>query len=173
MLQLFTKPKLFTPCNKDLKYLASQLTDGTGISVESITQLPDNNIHIQLTFESTFGFFVPPGLRISLGVTNEVLLLCTKVKSCITNDIPAKFAVSFEKGNRRRKVTCSAPTGETYKMTCRKVFIESVERYCISEDGIKTPLSEMLDNYKDSGPKLRAWLTELKQQRDAERHQAK
>lgn len=169
MLHLFRKPSLFAPAGRQLGYLAKELTYGNDITVESITQVPDNNARIRLTFESSFGCFVGAGLRITIAVTNEVQLLCTGIEQYERVDSAENFQVSFSNGKRRREVTGTLSNGESYHITCKQVIIESHERYCCDENGNKTPLDQALQQYKESGPQLREWLNELKKKRDAER----
>lgn len=169
ILQLFRKPSLFNPAGKHLGYLARELSYGNYITVESITQLPDNNARISLTFESSFGCFVGAGIRITIAVTNEVMLLCTGIEQYERVDSAENFQVSFSNRKRRRELTCTLPNGESYHITCKRVLIESHEQYCCDEDGNKTPLDKALQQYKNSGPQLREWLNELKKKRDAER----
>lgn len=171
-MSLFTKTPLYTlqagqksPINPDT--LFSYNPTCTGVS-----HLDNDSIRLLLTFESTMGVNIGSGMRITLGVNNEVSILCAGAAQIIPNTTVEKFSVSFGQNKKSRIVTFIQADGSRYALTCNRVIIESHEQYCVNEDGTRQPIAEAMQQYNNGqGDALRTYLSELKQKRLIERPQ--
>lgn len=168
MLHLFKTPPLFTSGPGKDYPIDPTILNFNNPACTAITCLDGDNIRLTLEYDAGYSIAVGNGIRVSTGVKNEVVILCTGAAT-ITPDITAiKFSVDYAQNKKSRVITFIMDSAG-YTLNCRQVIIESHTQYVQNDDGTRRSLEETIDVYRKSAPNMQEWLNNLKKQRDAKK----
>lgn len=162
----YMKPIFASPENIEYPITPSTLLSSNPTCTQ-IKHLEDGSVRLMLTFESGMGVNIGSGMRITIGVNNEVSLLCTAVVQISPDSAIDRFTVNITKDKKGRIVTFCHAESSAYTLKCSQVIIETYDQFCENEDGTRQSIAEVMQGYQGQADKLRAYLTELKAKRNA------
>lgn len=132
-------------------------------------QIGTHSIRLTLEFEHSFSASIGNGLRVAIGLTNNVVVVCTGVLSLVSEQGTPQKGIFLSNDKQHRVLTVTTTDNTTITVTCKVIQVEKHTQYVANEDGSRSSIGETIEQYRRKAPELQQYLNELKRKRDTDR----